>query len=170
MSKFISFINKTYKSVLTEQVPNYGEPAGGAGLAAPAMPPVAPVPAAPAAMGGQTPQEQPVETQATRSSSDAFLIGMIAKALLVDLDSDDRLKVIKYLKGLDEDSATNIEENLVNIINSYDYQTLDEDLSDIEIPPKKSRKVLRFIEKIMNEYVDTETKPSKKKKKIKKED
>lgn len=157
MSKFIKYINSAYKSVLTEQVPNYGEPAVGAmGSAAAIQPPQ--IPSAPPIGGGTvTPQEQPVETPSTRSSSDAFLIGLIAKALLLDLDSDDRLRVIKYLKGLDEDSASSIEENLVNMMNTYDYQNIDTEISDVEIPSKKSRKVLKFIEKIMSDYVDTET-------------
>ena len=157
MSKFIKHINSAYKSVLTEQVPNYGDPAVGpmvnaAAMQPPPMPPTPPMPGS-----SSTPQELPVDTPATRSSSDAFLIGLVAKALLLDLDSDDRLRVIKYLKGLDEDSASSIEENLVNMMNTYDYQNIDTEMSDIEIPSKKSRKVLKFIEKIMNDYVDTET-------------
>ena len=162
MSKFIKHINSAYKSVLTEQMPNYGDPAVGpmgnaAAMQLPPMPPTPPMPG-----GSSTPQELPVDTPATRSSSDAFLIGLVAKALLLDLDSDDRLRVIKYLKGLDEDSASSIEENLVNMMNTYDYQNIDTEMSDIEIPSKKSRKVLKFIEKIMNDYVDTETFESEK--------
>lgn len=166
MSNFIKTLNKAYKSILTEQPLPYGEPAAptpdmnAAGLASPTPPmPVAP----------QTqPTEQPVETPATRSSADAFLIGMIAKALLVDVDDDDKLRIIKYLKGLDEDSASAVEENLVNILNSYDYQNLDEESEEMfKIPPKKSRKVLKFIKNVMEKYVDTET-VSKKEKKEKK--
>ena len=152
MSNFIKELNRAYKYVLTEQVPPYGEPAAGLGAAAAPQAPLPP--AAPAPAAAET--ELPVETPATRSSSDAFLIGMIAKALLVDLDDDDRLKVIKYLKGLDEDSATAVEENLVNVINRYNYQNLDEDLGELEISPKKARKVLKFIDNIMKEYVDTD--------------
>lgn len=153
MSNFIKELNKAYKSVLTEQVPPYGEPAGG-GMP-PATPPAAPAPVP--GMGTAMPQEQPIETPATRSSSDAFLIGLVAKALLIDIDDDDRLKVIKYLKGLDEDSASAVEENLVNITNNYDYQNLDEDIGHLEISPKKARKVLKFLNSVMKEYVDTES-------------
>jgi hypothetical protein len=156
MSKFLEEINKTYKSLLTEQPLPYGEPSAptpemnAAGMAAP----VPNIPTAPQS----TPQEQPVETPATRSSSDTFLIGMIAKALLIDVDDDDKLKIIKYLKGLDEDSASAVEENIVNMLNSYDYQNLDEESEEMfKIPPKKSRKVLKFIRSVMEKYVDTET-------------
>lgn len=156
MSKFIEELNKSYKSILTEQPLPYGEPAaptpdmGAAGMASPTPP----MPTAPQS----APQEQPVETPATRSSSDTFLIGMIAKALLIDVDDDDKLKIIKYLKGLDEDSATAVEENIVNILNNYDYQNLDEEAEEMfKIPPKKSRKVLKFIRNVMEKYVDTET-------------
>lgn len=158
MSNFIKELNKAYKSVLTEQVPPYGEPAGGMPPAAPPMP----AGPAPTGMGTSIPQEQPIETPATRSSSDAFLIGLVAKALLIDIDDDDRLKIIKYLKGLDEDSASAIEENLVNIINNYDYQHLDADINEVEISPKKARKVLKFLNSVMKEYVDTETGDDKK--------
>lgn len=164
MSQFIREINRAYKTILLEQTPldmgglggaGGGAPApggmpGGAG-AAPALPPM------PGGGAGGPPQEQPVETPATRSSSDAFLIGMIAKALLIDIDDDDKLRVVKYLKGLDEDSANAVEENLVNMVNSYDYENLDEDLQDIKVPPKKARKVLKFIKGIMEDYIDTET-------------
>jgi hypothetical protein len=162
MSKFIEEINKTYKSLLTEQPLPYGEPSAptpemnAAGMASP----VPSIPTAPQ----NAPQEQPVETPATRSSSDTFLIGMIAKALLIDIDDDDKLKIIKYLKGLDEDSASAVEENIVNMLNSYDYQNLDEESEEMfKIPPKKSRKVLKFIRSVMEKYVDTETsdKPEK---------
>jgi len=156
MSKFLREVNRVYKGVLTEQTPM---PDMGAG-----MPPAAaaPVPPMPAMGAGIAPQEQPVETPATRSSSDAFLIGMVAKALLIDLDDDDKLKIVKYLKGLNEDSASAVEENLVNIINSYDYQNIDTDTTDIfKIPPKCSRKVLKFIRNVMEDYIDTETADSK---------
>lgn len=156
MSKFLEELNKSYKSILTEQPLPYGEPSaptpemGAAGMAAP----VPNLPTAPQ----NVPQEQPVETPATRSSSDTFLIGMIAKALLIDVDDDDKLKIIKYLKGLDEDSASAVEENIVNMLNGYDYQNLDEESEDMfKIPPKKSRKVLKFIKNVMEKYVDTET-------------
>jgi hypothetical protein len=157
MSEFIKTLTKTYKSILLEQpVPGYGEPAAGAQSmpdmgAVGAASPVPPMPTA----GGSTPPEQPVETKETRSSSDAFLIGMIAKALLVNIDDNDKLKVVKYLKGLDKKSASAVEENLVHMINQYDYQNIDEDPSDeFKIPPKRSRKVLKFLNKIMREYVD----------------
>lgn len=157
MSQFIKEINRAYKTILTEQTP---QDMGGLGAApvpnAPAAPGVLPVPPAPPGVGG-APQEQPVETPAARSSSDAFLIGMVAKALLIDIDDDDKLKIVKYLKGLDEDSASAVEENLINIINSNDYQNIDEELQDIKISPKNSRKVLKFINRIMEDYVDTET-------------
>lgn len=157
MSQFTKALNNAYKSVLLEQTPADamgggvpGVPGGAAPAAAPAMPP-------PIMPAGGAPQEQPVETPATRSSSDAFLIGMIAKALLIDIDDDDKLKVVKYLKGLDEESASAVEENLVNIVNSNDYQNIDEELQDFKIPPKKSRKVLKFMKNIMEDYIDTET-------------
>lgn len=155
MGKFIKQLSKAYKDMLLEQTPTdmgAGAPSPGApapGAPAPAMPPIMPA--------GGAPQEQPVETPATRSSSDAFLIGMVAKALLIDIDNDDKLKVVKYLKGLDEESAGAVEENLVNIINSNDYQNIDEELQDVKIPPKKSRKVLKFLKNIMEDYIDTET-------------
>ena len=154
MSQFIKEINNAYKSILTEQTPqDMGMP--GAPQVVPGAPVVPPPPVA--GVAGGAPQEQPVETPATRSSSDAFLIGMVAKALLIDIDDDDKLRVVKYLKGLDEDSASSVEENLINIINGNDYQNIDEDLQDVKIPPKKSRKVLKFLAKIMEDYIDTET-------------
>ena len=153
MSKFVNVLNNAYKSILTEQGPGGINIPGGAMNVAPS-PPAAPLPASPA---GGMPQEQPVETPATRSSSDAFLIGIIAKALLINIDEDDKLKIIKYLKGLDEDSATEVEENLVNLINGYGYENLDQELDDVDVPPKKARKVLKFIKNVMREYVDTET-------------
>jgi hypothetical protein len=157
MSSFLKEINKAYKSILTEQTPQDIPGIGGA----PGAPAPAPAMPAPPIPSGGAPQEQPVETPATRSSSDAFLIGMIAKALLIDIDDDDKLKVVKYLKGLDEDSASAVEENLVNIINSNDYQNIDEELQDFKIPPKKSRKVLKFFKDIMENYIETETGKSK---------
>ena len=167
MSKFLEELNKSYKSILTEQPLPYGEPSaptpemGAAGMAAP----VPNLPTGPATPQGAD-QEQPVETPATRSSSDTFLIGMIAKALLVDVDDDDKLKIIKYLKGLNEDSASAVEENVVNIMNRYDYQNLDEESEEMfKIPPKKSRKVLKFINNILERYVDTETTDNKKEEK-----
>lgn len=156
MSNFLKEVNRAYKGILTEQTPM------------PDMGGVAPAPAAPAApmppmgMGGSAPQEQPVETPATRSSSDAFLIGMVAKALLIDVDDDDKLKIVKYLKGLDEDSASAVEENLVNIVNSYDYQNLEGSTDDyFKVPPKCSRKVLKFLRDVMEDYIDTETEESR---------
>lgn len=155
MSEFTKALKNAYKGIILEQTPQ-DAPMGGLGAGAP--PAVPPVPAAmPPMPAGGAPQEQPVETPATRSSSDAFLIGMIAKALLIDVDDDDKLKIVKYLKGLDEESASAVEENLINIINGNDYQNLEEDLQDIKIPPKKSRKVLKFIKNIMEDYIDTET-------------
>lgn len=163
MSKFLKELNKSYKLILTEQPLPYGEPSaptpdmGAAGMASP----VPPMPTTPQ----NVPQEQPVETPATRSSSDAFLIGMVAKALLIDVDDDDKLKIIKYLKGLDEDSASAVEENIVNILNTYDYQNLDEESEEMfKISPKKSRKVLKFIKNVMEKYVDTETSSKSEKK------
>jgi len=161
MSQFIKEINRAYKSILTEQTP---QDMGGLGAvpatpSAPSAPNTPAVPAVPSNVGG-APQEQPVETPAARSSSDAFLIGMIAKALLIDVDDDDKLKIVKYLKGLDEDSASAVEENLINIINNNDYQNIDEELEDIKISPKNSRKVLKFINRVMEDYVDTETSDS----------
>jgi len=157
MSKFVNVLNNAYKSILTEQGPGGINMPAGAMNAAPS-PPLAPLPASPAgAAAGGMPQEQPVETPATRSSSDAFLIGMIAKALLINIDEDDKLKIIKYLKGLDEDSANEIEENLVNLINGYGYENLDQELDDVDVPPKKARKVLKMLKNVMREYVDTET-------------
>jgi len=83
---------------------------------------------------------------------------MVAKALLIDVDDDDKKRIVKYLKGLDQESANAVEENLVTIVNSYDYQILDEDLDkDLEISPKQARKVLKFIKNVMEKYVDTET-------------
>jgi hypothetical protein len=156
MSKFVNVLNKAYKSILTEAGPG-GIPMPGGAMDAAPSPPGAPLPPPAGAPAGGAPQEQPVETPATRSSSDAFLIGMIAKALLINIDEDDKLKIIKYLKGLDEDSATAVEENLVNLINGYGYENLDEDLDDIDVPPKKARKVLKMLKNVMKEYVDTET-------------
>jgi hypothetical protein len=160
MSKFLEELNKSYKSLLTEQPLPYGEPSaptpemGAVGMASPTPP----MPTAPA--GPQNADaEKPVDAPETRSSSDAFLIGMVAKALLVDVDDDDKLKIIKYLKGLDEDSASAVEENIVNIMNRYDYQNLDEDSEEMfKISPKKARKVLKFINNVMEKYVDTGTK------------
>lgn len=158
MSNFISELNKAYKSVLLEQpIPGYGEPAGAGIPPMNAAGAASPVPPMPTAGGTPSPQELPVDDKNdVRSSSDAFLIGMIAKALLIDVDSDDKLKIVKYLKNLDEESATNIEENLVNIINNYGYQEMEEEV-DVNIPPKKSRKVIKFLNSIMKEYVDTDS-------------
>lgn len=156
MSKFLEELNKSYKSILTEAPLPYGEPAAptpemnAAGMASP----VPNMPMAPQSAA----QEQPVETPATRSSSDTFLIGMIAKALLIDIDDDDKLKIIKYLRGLDEDSAGAVEENIVNMLNTYDHQNLEEESDAMfKIPPKKSRKVLKFIKNVMERYVDSDT-------------
>jgi hypothetical protein len=156
--KFLKVINNAYKSVLMEQGP-MPAPAGAPapmpppGAGAP-MPVAGAPPTAPTAGGELT-----VPETESRSSSDTFLIGLIAKSLLINVDDDDKLKIIKYLKSLSEDSASNIEENLVNIINTYDYQNLDEDLdADFKIPDKKSRKVLKFLSNIMDNYIDTETK------------
>jgi hypothetical protein len=156
MSHFIKEVNRAYKSILTEQpIPGYGEPAGVAPTpsASPAMPAMPPMP-------GQVsqPSEAPIEQKDdVRSSSDAFLIGMIAKALLIDVDSDDRLKIVKYLKNLDKKNASSIEENLTNIINNYGYQELEDENINFDISPKKSRKVLKFLNTVMKEYVDTKT-------------
>lgn len=159
MSKFLKEVNRAYKGILIEQTPMPDMNPMGAGAAAPA-PAVAPMP--PVGAGGAAPQEQPVETPATRSSSDAFLIGMVAKALLIDVDDDDKLKIVKYLKGLDEDSASAVEENLVNIVNSYDYQNLEGSTDDyFKVPPKCSRKVLKFLRDVMEDYIDTETAETK---------
>jgi hypothetical protein len=153
-SNFIKILNNSYKGILTEQGPVMPVDPAANMAAAPTPapnsltpPPEASVPA----------PEQPVEETESRSSSDAFLIGMVAKALLVNLDDDDKLKVVKFLKSLNKENASEIEENLVNIINGYDYQNLDTDLdSNFKIPPKNSRKVIKFLNKIMDDYVDTE--------------
>jgi hypothetical protein len=160
MSNFIRELNRSYKYLLSEQLP------GQMPAAAPSPDMVAPAPALPTApmpgMGNTPPQEQPVETPAIRSVSDAFLISMVAKALLIDVDDDDKKRIVKYLKGLDQESANAVEENLVTIINSNDHQILDEDLDkDLEISPKQARKVLKFIKNVMEKYVDTETSEEK---------
>jgi hypothetical protein len=153
-SKFIKLVNSSYKGILTEQGPEM------AAAPAPAMA-AAPTPAPNSIMppeGAPTPApEETIEEPETRSSSDAFLIGQVAKALLINLDDDDRYKVVKYLKSLDKDNASEIEENLVNMINGYDYQNLDSDLeTNFKIPPKNSRKVIKFLDKIMSDYIDTD--------------
>jgi hypothetical protein len=151
-SKFIKLVNNSYRGILTEQGPDMG------GAPIPDMA-AAPTPAAnsivppPGAGAATTPPEETIEEPETRSNSDAFLIGLIAKALLINLDDDDRFKVVKYLKGLDKDSTSEIEENLVNMINGYDYQNLDSDLdADFKIPPKKSRKLVKFLDKLISNY------------------
>ena len=155
MSKFLSELNRSYKTLLSEQVPPPNSPQPPMPDMAAAAPPMPPMPSP----GGTVQsQEQPIETPVTRSVSDAFLIGMIAKALLIDVDDDDKNRIVKYLKALDTDNAGKVEENLVNIINGYDYQNIDEDLgSEFKISPKKARKVLKFIKNVMEKYVDTET-------------
>jgi len=153
-SNFIKILNNSYKGILTEQGPEMPvDPAANMAAApTPAPNSITPPPGAPAPE-----TEHPVEETESRSSSDAFLIGMVAKALLVNLDDDDKLKVVKFLKSLNKDNASKIEENLVNIINGYDYQNLDIDLdSNFKIPPKNSRKVIKFLNKIMDDYVNTE--------------
>ena len=154
-SKFIKLVNNSYRGILTEQGPEMMAAAPAPAMAA------APTPAPNSIIppeGAPTPApEAPVEEPETRSSSDAFLIGLISKALLINLDDDDRFKVVKYLKSLDKENASEIEENLVNMINGYDYQNLDSDLdTDFKIPPKNSRKVVKFLNKIMSDYIDTE--------------
>lgn len=151
-SKFLKLINSSYKGILTEQEPGLGAaappPAGGPAPVAPA--PIAPPP--PGAAPTPAPEEG-IEDSDTRSSSDAFLIGLIAKALLINLDDDDRHNVVKYLKNLGKDNAGKIEENLVNMINGYDYQNLDSDLDvDFKIPPKRSRKAVKFFNKLIKDY------------------
>jgi len=154
--KFIQQLNNAYKNILTEQGP-MDAPLGGA--PAPVGPP--PPPAAPTPPAGPMPampsEESPVDDKGARSTSDTFLIGLIAKALLVNIDDDDKLKVVKYIKNLSEDNASEIEENLVNTLNSYDYQNLDEELeTDLKIPQKRARKTLKFLENILANYIDTE--------------
>jgi hypothetical protein len=166
MKKFIKELNKAYKNTILEQGPGPamgglgGEPAPG-GMSAP-PPAAAPTPA-PAAPPQSIPgEETSIEDNKERSSSDVLLISMIAKALLINIDDDDKIKVIKYLKSLDKKNASEIEESIVNMINTYDYQNLDEDLDkDFKISHKKSRKVLKFLDKIMSDYVDTGVSDSK---------
>jgi len=160
--KFIKELNRAYKSVLLEQGPMDMPPLGGA--PAPGGPP--PPPAAPAPPAGPMPalpsEENPVKDKEARSTSDTFLIGLIAKALLVNIDDDDKLKIVKFVKNLNEENASEIEENLVNMLNSYDYQNLDEDFDkDLKIPQKKARKTLKFLENILSNYVDTEVPKTK---------
>jgi len=154
--KFISELNRAYKNVLMEQGPMDLPPMGGAPT--PVGPP--PPPAAPTPPAGPMPalpsEENPVQDKEARSSSDTFLIGLIAKSLLVNIDDDDKLKIVKFVKNLSEDNASDIEENLVNMINSYDYQNLDEDLDQhLKIPQKKARKTQKFLENILSNYIDT---------------
>lgn len=149
--KFVNLIRSTYRGIITEQeAPQLGAP-----TPAPAAGPVLPSPPAPpaaAAAAGET----SIEPVGARSSSDAFLIGMVAKALLIDINDDDKLKIIKYLKSLNIDTASKIEENLINMINALDYQNLDIDLDDsLKVSPKKSRKLLKVLDSIMTNYIDT---------------
>lgn len=153
-SKFLKLINSSYKGILTEQGPELG---GVAPAPAPAPVPGGTAPIAPPPPGAApTPApEEGIDDSETRSSSDAFLIGLIAKALLINLDDDDRHDVVKYLKNLSKDNAGKIEENLVNMINGYDYQNLDSDLDvDFKIPPKRSRKAVKFFNKLIKNYTE----------------
>jgi 3-oxoacyl-ACP reductase-like protein len=147
-SKFLKALNQSYKNILTEQGPDQmPAPTDQAQAAPPAEP--APAPAAASTPAAET----PIEQKDTRSGSDAFLIGLIAKALLINLDDDDRLKVVKYLKSLNIDNVSEIEENMVNLLNRYDYQNLDSELDyDFKISPKKSRQTVKFLNKIIKSY------------------
>jgi hypothetical protein len=147
-SQFTKIINNAYKNLLLEQEP---------GLNAPAS--VSPPTAAPSAPAGAVPTPAPeaaITDKAVRSSSDAVLIGLIAKALLINLDDDDKHDVIKYLRNLNTENASEIEENLVNLINSSDYQNLDiENENVFEIDPNKARKALNFLKGMLDKKMES---------------
>ena len=147
--KFLSSLKEAYRQILFEQeVP--APPPAPAPAAPPAVPPMPPgMPGAVPPGETTTDVEKPNgEQQAVTPESEAMLTGLLAKSFFIDLlDETEKYKIKNMQSNVSDDTAQQIELELVKRIKAEDPKILDIDEDLFELSPAGAR---MFLDKIAN--------------------
>jgi hypothetical protein len=150
-SKFKERLSRVYRHILFEQdipTPQQDQLAPPApptdAAAAMMMPP--PVPSGEEASKFEKPSDK---LSPLSQEEEAFLSNMLAKAIFLDVPDEEKNNLVNLQKNLNDENSDMIENEVVKIINSENYQMLDVDENLFEVSPKNSRELIESLKKII---------------------